>query len=143
MKLPKEIQAILVNDILIIKGKLGIKKAHIKNLKFENGEIKTKDMATKKLIKTMIQGVTVGFKDKIKLVGVGYKAQINDSLEIHLGYKNPIRVPLDIQLKVNSTGTIIEGKSSSLTKLSQYLSKIEQIKPAYKDIYKGKGVARI
>jgi ribosomal protein L6P/L9E len=143
MKLPREVQALAVNDILIIKGKLGIKKAHLKNIKYENGEILTKDLATKKIIKNMIQGVTVGFKDKLKLVGVGYKAQINDVLEVHLGFKNPIRVPLDIQLKVNSTGTIIEGKSTSLNKLTQYLSNIELCKPARKDIYKNKGVVRI
>jgi|NOAtaT_6_FD_contig_111_596306_length_774_multi_2_in_0_out_0_1 ribosomal protein L6P/L9E len=145
MKLPSDIKALKINDLLIIKGKLGIKKAYLDNIDLVNGEIITNDLATKRIIKKMIQGVTVGFKEKIKLVGVGYKALINQSLLLHLGFKNPISVPLDsmIDISIKGNGTIIEGKSSSHSKLSQYLSKIEQFKPSYKDIYKGKGVVRI
>ena len=145
MKLPRDIKALKFNDLLIIKGKLGIKKAYLDNIDLVNGEILTNDLATKRIIKKMVQGVTVGFKEKIKLVGVGYKALINQSLLLHLGFKNPISVPLDnlIDISIKGNGTIIEGKSSSRAKLSQYLSKIEQFKPSYKDIYKGKGVVRI
>lgn len=145
MKLPINVLAIKDNDLLHIKGKLGSKLALIKDFNVLNDIILVDNLASKALIASMIQGVSIGFKEKLKFIGVGYKATIvNNSLELALGFKNPviINIPKNITISLNSNGTIIEGKSSSKTALSQFFSYILQIKPAYKDIYNGKGIVR-
>ena len=45
-----------------------------------------------------------------------------------------------VEIKISGNGTIIVGKSSKKMELRQYLSKIEMMRPARKDKYKGKGV---
>jgi large subunit ribosomal protein L6 len=145
MNLPNEVSAKLVENKLYIKGPLGIKYVLTKKVQIEKDRILVKDPNTERLVKKMIQGVTTGFKLKLKIIGVGYKAQINqltNNLELYLGYKNPIIKPIisDITIIITSNGTIIEGKSTSLERLSQYLSEIIQIRSGEKDVYKGKGV---
>jgi len=144
MKLPKNVEVILEKDnILYIKGKLGIKSVLVTGVKIENGELVIDDHTTKRVIKKMIQGVTIGYKEKLKIIGIGYKAQLNkNNLELILGYKDPIIIPLEkgISIELKSNGTIIEGKSTSQEKLSKFLSKIVEKRAARKDIYKGKGI---
>lgn len=68
-----------------------------------------------------------------------------DNLEIHIlkctiGYSHPvyIKIPFNIQYKqINSNS--LELYSDSLQDLTQFINKIIQIKPAYKDKYKNKG----
>lgn len=129
INLPSNVQALIRENTLYIKGPLGIQCTKIIN-----------DEVDKKILKKMIKGVTEGFNKRLKLVGVGYKAIVNSSLEVHLGFNKPLIFPLDISISSKSNGTIIEGKSKSLSQLTQYLSKIVLVRPASKDIYKGKGV---
>jgi len=146
MKLPIDVQAIIdFDNLLYIRGKLGIKKALVTGVKIHNGEILVNDQTTKRVIKKMIQGVTVGFKEKLKIIGVGYKAQLNkdkNQLELMLGFKDPIILPIEdgIEIQIKTNGTVIEAKSTSQEKLSQFLSKIVLKRSAIKDVYKGKGV---
>jgi large subunit ribosomal protein L6 len=129
INLPANVQALVRENMLYIKGPLGIQCTKIIN-----------DEVDKKILKKMIKGVTEGFYKKLKLVGVGYKAMVNDTLGVHLGFNQPLIFPLDISISSKSNGTIIEGKNKSLDKLTQYMSKIVLVRPASKDIYKGKGV---
>jgi hypothetical protein len=199
MKIPADVIAIKLDDVLIIKGKLGVKKAKLENLKLvkikspATEEIETfaltKSTATKKTLKKMIIGATVGFKKKLKLVGVGYKAQKKENvLSILLGFKNPRTISLNpdnpftsnpyigvkaqskpaqskpaeskpaeskpaeskpaeskaaIEIEVRGNGTIIDAQSSSHELLTQFISNVVKFKPASRDIYRHKGVARI
>ena len=129
INLPLNVHAILLENTLYIKGPLGILKTQFSN-----------DAIDPIILKKMIKGVTEGFNKRLKLVGVGYKAIVNSSLEVHLGFNKPLIFPLDISISSKSNGTIIEWKSKSLSKLTQYMSKIVLVRPASKDIYKGKGV---
>lgn len=146
MKLGNLVQARLINDNqLFIKGPLGVKYALVENVVLENNKIIANDILTKRLIKKLIMAVTSGYKLKLKIIGVGYKAQINNdtkNLELYLGFKNPKIKPLihGIDISISGNGTVIEGKSTSLENLTQYLSDIIKMRPADKDIYKGKGV---
>ncbi|MBS0186311.1 MAG: 50S ribosomal protein L6 [Proteobacteria bacterium] len=63
-------------------------------------------------IKEMARSVTHGYKEKISIKGVGYRAQVvEDRLELSLGYKQPIviKIPSNITLKIKGGGMIIEG----------------------------------
>lgn len=144
MNIPTEVQVFKINDELFVKGKLGIKKAKVGFCSINNNTILVEDLATKKTIKKMFQAVTVGFKGKLKFIGVGYKANLStNALELFLGFKDPILVPFDnnIEVILKANGTIIEAKSTSLEHLTQFLSKIVHFRPSKKDIYKGKGVS--
>ena len=121
----KILTARIAND-LYIKGPLGIVKTAV------NGNENQ-----------IIKGVTKGFKVKFKLIGVGYKAILLDKhLEISLGFNRPVTITLveGVGISLNSNGTIITGVSTSYLKLTNFMSSIKQIRPAYKDKYNGKGV---
>ena len=46
---------------------------------------------SRSLIVNMVEGVTEGYKKELKIIGVGYRAQMSDeTLEIALGYSHPI-----------------------------------------------------
>ena len=110
----------------------------------------------KKVLEKMIEGVTTGYKEKIRIKGVGYKAEkivapknSNESgergrIELSLGYKDVKKVALNplVKIEISGNNTVIEGKSSLWTELRQYMSKMVEQRPAYKDRYKGKGVEK-
>lgn len=98
-----------------------------------------------KEIENIIIGGTKGFIRKLKIEGIGYRVELKgDSLDLYLGFAHSVnfKVPSTIEIKC-PTSTTIEGRSTSLKELTQFLSKIELVKPAKKDKYKGKGIKRI
>ena len=132
MKLPLNVSSITHGDLVVIFGPLGIVKA------MHNSNYST--------LKKMNQAVTVGHKVKLKFIGTGYKAILNKGqLDINIGFKNPVKlsIPLNIKISLKANGTIIEGFSTNLEALTSYCSRIELLKPARSDIYRGKGITRI
>ncbi len=58
---------------------------------------------------TWLRGVTNGFKKTLKLVGVGYRAQLKSkTLTLNVGYSNPVemQVPDDSTVEVPDNTTI-------------------------------------
>ena len=98
MNIPNGVEAIVWSDgWVVIKGQLGVKKALFPDVKVWNRELLVNDLTTQRVIKKMIQGVTIGFKQKLKLIGVGYKATLLidlNQLELSLGFKDTIKIPL-------------------------------------------------
>ena len=92
------------------------------------------------LITNMIQGVTVGFQKQLNLVGVGYKAAVQQKiLELNLGYSHPIKytLPEGIKATVNAN-TKIMLESSDKQLLGQISAEIQKFRPT--EPYKGKGI---
>lgn len=91
-------------------------------------------------IRNMIQGVTEGYRRKLEIVGVGYKAELKgNKLQLALGYSHPILFfpPKDIKVEVPlPTVIIISGIDRQL--VGQVASKIRSFRPP--EPYKGKGV---
>jgi len=96
------------------------------------------------LIANMVKGVTEGFKKKLELVGVGYKAANQGNiLDLALGYSHNIIVEIPKELSV-STETLkgsnpmitLEGSDKQL--LGQVAAKIRSLRKP--EPYKGKGV---
>ena len=86
-------------------------------------------------VQEMIRSVVHGYKDKLTIKGVGYRAEHNPetrTLELSLGYRTAIKVPTPpgIEIKVKGSGTIIEATGTSKQSLRQYLSKIVEKRPA-------------
>jgi len=92
------------------------------------------------LINNMIFGVTEGFKKELNLVGVGYKATVNQkTLELNLGFSHPIKYNLPEGIKATvSTPTKILLESSNKQLLGQVSADIQKFRPP--EPYKGKGI---
>ena len=123
---------------IYISGKYGSKRVKVPSTITEQEQAKIE--------KEMVRSVTYGYKEKIGIKGVGYRAQVVASkLEISLGYKKPIvvEIPSTIKIKVKGGGMIIEGWSTSYSTLRQYLSTIVEIRSAAKDKYNGKGIMKL
>jgi len=99
---------------------------------------------TRSLLLNMVEGVTEGYKKELKIIGVGYRAQVsNGALEVALGYSHPIYFlpPSEISVSVDSDRgqddiIVVEGIDKEL--VGQVAAKIRSLRPP--EPYKGKGV---
>ena len=96
------------------------------------------------LINNMIEGVSVGYKKELELVGVGYKATCSGNiLELNLGYSHPIFMLLPKE--VQATAETVKGKNPIVTLESIDKQLIGQVTAKLRSLrkiepYKGKGV---
>jgi len=92
------------------------------------------------LLNNMVIGVTKGFKKKLEIVGVGYRAEIKvNTLVLSLGYSHQIffKPPQGIQI-LAPTLTIIEVSGIDKQLVGQVAAKIRSFRPP--EPYKGKGI---
>lgn len=96
------------------------------------------------LISNIVQGVTEGFKKELEVIGVGYRAEVNNGvLELALGYSHPIYfLPPDgitistVSERGKNPMVTIEGIDKQL--VGQVAAKIRGLRPP--EPYKGKGI---
>lgn len=96
------------------------------------------------LVSNMVEGVSNGFKKEMELVGVGYKASVqNNVLELNLGYSHSIYFAVPEEIKV--TAETEKGKNPKVTvegidkqlvgQISAKIKSLRKVEP-----YKGKGI---
>jgi large subunit ribosomal protein L6 len=92
------------------------------------------------LVNNMVIGVTKGFEKKLSLVGVGYKAQAqNSTLNLSLGHSHPVICNMPDDVKCSTpTPTEVRISGIDLQKLGQIAAEIRSFRPP--EPYKGKGV---
>lgn len=92
------------------------------------------------LLNNYVRGVTEGFTRKLNLVGVGYRAQVQDKqLNLTLGFSHPVIYPIPegITIKTPSqTEIVIEGTDRHL--VGQVAADIRAYRSP--EPYKGKGI---
>ncbi|MGQ9615160.1 MAG: 50S ribosomal protein L6 [Spirochaetota bacterium] len=92
------------------------------------------------LVNNMVIGVSRGFSKTLKIVGIGYKAQLQGkTLVLNLGYSHPIQypVPEGISIELPDPNTIsVKGIDKQL--VGQCASDIRRFR--IPDPYKGKGI---
>lgn len=92
------------------------------------------------LIANMVEGTSTGFKKKLQLVGVGYRAALKGKdLEMQLGFSHPVLVeaPQGITFEVPSqTEIIVSGPSKE--QVGQVAANIRTWRKP--EPYKGKGI---
>ena len=92
------------------------------------------------LVNNLVIGVSTGFQKKLQLVGVGYRAKLQDSkLNLALGFSHPINynIPDGITIETPSqTEIIVSGCDKQ--KVGQVAAEIRSYRPP--EPYKGKGV---
>ena len=95
---------------------------------------------TRAIVNNMVHGVNIGFEKKLKLIGVGYRAQVSEgNLNLTLGYSHPVhyKIPDDITIETpNQTEIIIKGINKQ--KIGQIAAEIRAYRKP--EPYKGKGI---
>ena len=154
IKLIQDVKIAFSNKILEVKGPKGelelkthpdidliidnesLKVIHSKKSNTNTALIGT----TWKHINNMIFGVSKGFQKQLNLVGVGFRAALNQKeLVLNLGHSHPIKysLPDGISASVNAN-TKITLESSDKQLLGQVSAEIQKFRPP--EPYKGKGV---
>ena len=96
---------------------------------------------TRVLIANMIEGVSIGFKKELNLVGVGYSvdASKGDFIILNLGFSHPIyfEKPEGIDFETpNATTLVVKGIDKQI--VGQVAANIRQLRKP--EPYKGKGI---
>lgn len=95
---------------------------------------------TRALINNMVVGVSDGFKKQLKMIGVGYRAQLKgDTLVLLAGYSNPVEmaIPDGITVEVpKNTDIIISGIDKQL--VGEFSANVRKVRPP--EPYLGKGI---
>jgi large subunit ribosomal protein L6 len=95
---------------------------------------------TMALLRNMVKGVVSGFEVKLKLVGVGFRAQAQgDAINLTLGFSHPVVHKMPMGIKVETpTQTDITVKGIDKQRVSQVAADIRAYRKP--EPYKGKGV---
>ena len=154
IKLVQDVKVAFNNRVLEVKGPKGelelqthqdvdlvIDNETLSVIPSNEGSTKTALIGTTwKHINNMIHGVSQGFQKQLNLVGVGFRATLNQKeLVLSLGYSHPIKysLPDRISASVNAnTKIILESSDKQL--LGQVSAEIQKFRPP--EPYKGKGV---
>lgn len=90
----------------------------------------------------LIVGVTKGYKQKLKLVGVGYRASLNEqTLVLKLGFSHEIKytIPNDVTITPSKNkGILLLLQGIELDRVQQVAVEIRRFRMP--DAYKGKGI---
>ncbi len=92
------------------------------------------------LLKNNVQGVFEGYEEKLTLIGVGYRANVQgQKLDLQLGFSHPtsVAIPKTVQVVVDK-GTAISIKGADKKEVGQFAAAVRSVKPP--EPYKGKGV---
>lgn len=95
---------------------------------------------TRAILANMVKGVTFGFEKKLKLSGVGYRAQVTgQDLVLSVGFSHTVTVkaPQGISFQVFENVIRISGIDKSL--VGDTAAQIRHIRPP--EPYKGKGIS--
>lgn len=149
MTVPKNVNLIWGEDYIKVSGPLGtlVKKKGDMDLILKDSilYIITEEKLSAfywSLMKSLILGVLKGFKFKLKLIGVGYKAKVLDNtLFLKIGYSHEAvyNIPNDVNI-VNSKakGVLLLLKGKEEHRVRQVAMEIRSLRKP--DVYKGKGI---
>jgi len=153
VKLPQGVSAVVEGSVLEVKGPKGQLTRELRpemTIEVDSDEIRvsrpsdlTRHRAfhglTRNLIANMVQGVSEGFTRVLEINGVGYRAIVKGkSLELHLGYSQPINFPLKEGVEAKVEKSILTLNSINKELLGQVAADIRDLRPP--EPYKGKGI---
>lgn len=98
------------------------------------------------LVANMVTGVTEGFEKVLEIIGVGYRAEIQEKkLKLHVGYAVPYELDIPEGLEVETgrgtrPGVDYEVRVRGIDKqlVGQFAANVRAVRPP--DVYKGKGI---
>jgi large subunit ribosomal protein L6 len=88
----------------------------------------------------MVAGVTQGFEKRLEIVGIGFRADLQDkALKLSLGFSHPVLFPIPEGIKVGvEKQTLITIRGVDKQQVGIIAAKLRSIKPP--EPYKGKGI---
>lgn len=151
LKIPQKVNINWNENAIKIEGPLGtlVKRKGLFNLAMKDSilylwtqnDLKKEAMYLAS-IRNLIVGVSKGFSQKLRLVGVGFRAALQESsLILKIGFSHEIRyeIPDDITILVaKSKGTVLIIKGKEKHKVQQVAQEIRTLR--IPDAYKGKGI---
>lgn len=96
---------------------------------------------TRALLNNMVTGVNQGYKKELKIIGVGFRAEVRGKIMVmNLGYSHPIifRPPDGVHLSVEPKENRIEVSGIDKQLVGQVAAKIRSFRVP--EPYKGKGI---
>lgn len=92
-----------------------------------------------RLIKNMLEGVSKGFEKRLKIIGIGYKANIEGkNLVLKVGFINPIKISTPEGVDFSIEKDIIKVFGVDKEKVGNTAAAVRRVKPP--EPYKGKGI---
>lgn len=152
--IPEGVKVSLTNGLLVVEGKLGRLTLNIHptvDVEVDGNTIRVTPRSdsklaramwgtTRALINNMIVGVSQGFVKRLQLVGVGYRARVEENkLILSVGYSSPVEIvaPEGIKFAVEEqVKIIVSGCDKEL--VGQVAARIRDVRKP--DPYKGKGI---
>jgi large subunit ribosomal protein L6 len=95
---------------------------------------------TRALVSNMVTGVSTGFSRNLEIVGVGYRAAVQDNtLNLQLGYSHdiPFPIPADVRIACERP-TVVTVSGADRQRVGQVAAEIRSYRPP--EPYKGKGI---
>ena len=93
------------------------------------------------LVSNMVIGVSTGFKKRLLITGVGYRAQLDGKdLILNMGYSHSVKMITPHQVSVNvesPTTLVISGIEKDV--VGEFAAKVRSVRPP--EPYKGKGIS--
>ena len=94
------------------------------------------------LIRSIFLGVSKGYRRKLRLIGVGFRAVVQDKLlKLKIGYSHEVNysIPFDVEiLAAKAKGTLLFLRGKELHRVCQVAAEIRALR--LPDAYKGKGI---
>ncbi len=125
--IPKEIKITISENEIVVSPKKETKKS------------KALWGLTRALLYNYIKGLTEGFQKKLELIGVGYRAALeNNQLVLDVGYSNKVRlnIPEGLAVTIEKNVVIIAGTDKQ--QVGEFAAKARKVRPP--EPYKGKGI---
>lgn len=151
--IPKDIDILIDENWIKIKGPLGIikkKKSNLIKISFDKTTRQLYLLNTNKqlnhfyisMINKLLWGVWKGYSIKLNIIGVGYKAFLeNKNLFLKIGFSHNViyNIPDDITIKIlNQKLLTLVISGQNFQKVTQVATEIKRLKPI--EPYKGKGI---
>lgn len=94
----------------------------------------------RRLVEEMVLGVSAGYKKKVEINGVGYKAALKGkALNVNLGFSHEFALRIPDGVKVNCVSpTVMEFLGANKQQVTQFIANIYHLRKP--EPYKGKGV---
>lgn len=94
------------------------------------------------LIANMIKGVSDGFEKKLEIIGVGYRAEVQDeNIILNMGFSHLVKLSIPSGIAVNIEKNIITISGIDKQLVGQFAADVRAVRPP--EPYKGKGIKYI
>ena len=91
------------------------------------------------LLANLVTGVSTGFDRKLEMVGIGYRAAVEDgALVLQVGFTHPVRLPIEEGLEVKVEKNTITVSGTDKQRVGQFSAEIRDVRRP--EPYKGKGI---